>query len=75
MTSDTYHLAFKNGSIAIFIPGTATEFTLGKYKEELGKDYKGITMYLISGEELGKDYKGITMYLISGDSGKFAQGN
>jgi len=43
-----YSLAFESGEIAYFIPGTSDDFILQRYKEELGKDYKNITLYLLS---------------------------
>lgn len=46
-----YLLAFESGEIAYFIPGTTQEFILEKYKNELGKEYKNITLYLISEDD------------------------
>ena len=43
-----YLLAFESGKIAYFIPGTTEDFLLSKYKQELGKEYKQITLYLVS---------------------------
>ena len=63
-----YHLLYEDGSHAIWVPGTERKekFTLKRYKEEIGKDYKRITMFLctdcefklaedISGEESNDD--------------------
>lgn len=43
-----YVLTFENGEKALFIPGTVEAFKLNRYKEELGKDYKSITLFLMS---------------------------
>lgn len=39
-------LLFEDGSHAVYLPGQEEDFQLEKYKTELGKDYKRITMYL-----------------------------
>ena len=43
-----YLLAFESGEIALNIPGTFEKFCLSKYRDELGKEYKNITLFLIS---------------------------
>ena len=45
--SQAYHLLLEDGKKALFLPGSKTEpFTLSRYQEELGKDYKRITLFL-----------------------------
>ena len=45
--SQAYHLLLEDGKKALFLPGSKKElFTLGRYQEELGKDYKRITLFL-----------------------------
>ena len=47
--SQIYHLLYEDGQHAVYIPGSNKEpFTLGRYHEELGKDYKRITLFLCS---------------------------
>ena len=48
-----YHLLYEDGSHAIWVPGTdrKEKFTLKRYKEEIGKDYKRITMFLCTDHE------------------------
>lgn len=46
-----YLLLFEDGQCAQFLPGTTEFLTLKKYKEEIGKDYKGIVLYLCSEED------------------------
>ena len=48
-----YHLLYEDGSHAIWVPGTdrKEKFTLKRYKEEIGKDYKRITMFLCTNRE------------------------
>ena len=46
--SAEYLLAFESGEIAHHIPATTNDFVLSKYKEEIGREYKNITLYLIS---------------------------
>ena len=43
---EDYVLLFEDGSHAVYLPGQEEDFQLEKYKTELGKDYKRITMYL-----------------------------
>ena len=42
----TYKLCFPDGSEVSTLPGTKEPFTLEKYKEDLGKTYTRITLYL-----------------------------
>lgn len=45
--SQAYHLLLEDGKKALFLPGSKKEpFTLNRYQEELGKDYKRITLFL-----------------------------
>ena len=46
--NQVYHLLYEDGSHAIWVPGTERKekFTLKRCKEEIGKDYKRITMFL-----------------------------
>ena len=48
-----YHLLYEDGSHAIWVPGTdrKEKFTLKRYKEEIGKDYKRITMFICTDRE------------------------
>ena len=46
-----YSLTFENGDKATYIPGSSEPFTLRKYKEEVGKEYKSITFYLLSSSD------------------------
>lgn len=41
-----YVLVYPDGKLARTIPGSSDEFIMGKYKEELGKPYSRINMYL-----------------------------
>ncbi len=41
-----YVLVYPDGKLARTIPGGSDEFVMGKYKEELGKPYSRINMYL-----------------------------
>ena len=43
---EDYVLLFEDGSHAVYLLGQEEDFQLEKYKTELGKDYKRITMYL-----------------------------
>lgn len=43
-----YFLAFEGGDECVNMPGTSMPFNLAKYKEELGRDYKRIVLYLCS---------------------------
>ena len=45
----SYNLLYEDGSKALFLPGPKKElFTLSRYQEEVGKDFKRITLYLCS---------------------------
>ena len=45
--SQLYHLLYEDGQEAVFIPGSKSEeFTLSRYHEEIGKDFKRITLFL-----------------------------
>lgn len=47
--SQSYNLLYEDGSKALFLPGPKKElFTLSRYQEEVGKDFKRITLYLCS---------------------------
>ena len=47
--SQSYHLLYEDGTKALFLPGSKKEvFTLSRYQEEIGKDFKRITLYLCS---------------------------
>lgn len=44
---EDYVLLLENGKEAMFLPGSHKEFfSLKRYQEELGKDFKRITLYL-----------------------------
>lgn len=47
-----YKLAYTDGSEVINIPGTDEPFTLVKYKEELGKSYARISLFLLYKEDV-----------------------
>ncbi|KAK3744015.1 hypothetical protein QZH41_004824 [Actinostola sp. cb2023] len=50
----SYNLLYEDGSKAVFLPGsTSEEFTLKKYQQEIQKDFKRISLYLVTDE----DYK------------------
>ena len=51
-SEDSYALVYDDGSHAQFLPGSANFFDLEKYKTELGKDFKRITMYLCTSSDL-----------------------
>ncbi|PFX15215.1 Protein HEG-like 1 [Stylophora pistillata] len=45
--SQPYHLLLEDGQKALLLPGSKKElFTLSRYQEELGKDFKRITFFL-----------------------------
>ena len=53
---EDYVLLFEDGSHAVYLPGQEEDFQLEKYKTELGKDYKRITMYLCTADfEMSED--------------------
>ena len=43
-----YFLAFEGGNECALMPGTSMPFNLAKYKDEVGRDYKRIVLYLCS---------------------------
>ena len=49
---EQYHLIFESAQDAQFIPGTTEFFTLKRFKEEIGKDYKNIVLYLCTNRDL-----------------------
>lgn len=50
---DSYALLYEDGSYARFMPGSFKDFfNLEKYKAELGKDFKRITLYLCANSDL-----------------------
>ena len=52
-----YKLLFKDGKEARFLPGQSKEFfTLSRYKEELGRDYRRITLFLCTEEDFERNY-------------------
>lgn len=45
--NELYHLLYEDGTKALFLPGPKKEpFSLRRYQEEIGKDYKRITMFI-----------------------------
>ena len=48
-----YVLIYESGTIAMFLPGTSELFTLKRYQEELGKDYKRIVLFLCKQSDHG----------------------
>ena len=47
-----YKLLFEDGTEARSLPGQTKEFfTLSRYKEELGRDYRRITLFLCTEEQ------------------------
>ena len=55
---ETYSLVLMSGQEANFIPGTNEPFTLKRYKEEVGKDYKRIVLYLCTHLDIAKHQNG-----------------
>jgi len=52
-----YKLLFEDGTEARFLPGQSKEFfTLSRYKEELGRDYRRITLFLCTEEDFDRNY-------------------
>ena len=52
-----YKLLFEDGTEARFLPGQNKEFfTLSRYKEELGRDYRRITLFLCTEEDFDRNY-------------------
>ena len=55
MTEDgeNYMLSYDNGNEAMFMPGQTQDFfVLSKYREELGRDYRRIVLFLCTEENL-----------------------
>lgn len=48
---EEYRLLYESGKDAQFLPGTEF-FSLKRYREEIGKDYKSIVLYLCTNEDL-----------------------
>jgi hypothetical protein len=49
---ESYKLLYEDGSKALFLPGSKKEsFSLRRYQEEIGKDFKRITMYLCTNQD------------------------
>ena len=48
----SYSLAYPDGTEVVNVPGTSEPFTLVKYKEELGKGFTRIVLYLSFSEEV-----------------------
>ena len=52
-SEDSYALVYDDGSHAQFLPGSSKHFfDLEKYKTDIGKDFKRITMYLCTSSDL-----------------------
>ena len=52
MQNKAYVLLYEDGNRALFMPGGNKEFfDLSKYKEELGRDYRRICLYLCTEED------------------------
>ncbi|XP_028416429.1 uncharacterized protein LOC114540493 [Dendronephthya gigantea] len=51
-TTEKYDLLYEDGSHALFMPGTKDFFELEKYRFELGRDYKRITLYLCTQSDI-----------------------
>ena len=53
--TEIYSLLYEDGRIAMLLPGSTEEnFTLKRYREEIGKDYKSITFYLCTKSDFQK---------------------
>ena len=48
---EDYKLVYKNGDIVRYIPGTQTQFTVKRYKEDLGVGYSALIVYLVPYDE------------------------
>ena len=53
--SDEYVLCYPDQNIVEFIPGTNIEFTVERYKEEIGKPYSKIDLYLCNVSNVDSD--------------------
>ena len=60
----SFVLCYEDGSQAQFLPGTSNFFELTKYKEELGKDFKRITLFVCTEIE----YNHAEKYFMYGES-------
>ena len=49
---EEYSLLYPDGKEAYFLPGSSVKFQLDLYKEELGKPYSQVVLYLICSSEL-----------------------
>lgn len=59
-----YVILYEDGKQAKFLPGKDTEaFSLKKYKEELGRDYNRITMYLCTSDDFNFSPKVISLMM------------
>ena len=62
--NENYMLLYEDGSEAVFLPGGAKEFfVLSRYREELGRDYRRIILYLCK----AKDYECNYSYHVLGE--------
>ena len=62
--NENYMLLYEDGSEAVFLPGGAKEFfVLSRYREELGRDYRRIILYLCK----AKDYECNYSYNVLGE--------
>ena len=52
---EEYSLVYQDGQEALFLPGTREFFTAKRYKEQSGKDYKRITLYLCTKNDLRRN--------------------
>lgn len=50
--NETYQLVYITGKEAIFLPGTTEPFSLKRYQQEIGKDYKRIALYLCTDSDM-----------------------
>ena len=51
---EEYMLIYEDGKQAQFLPGTVEFFSLLRYHEEIGKDYKRIVLYLCTTTDLNR---------------------
>lgn len=55
--NENYMLLYDDGSEAIFLPGQGKQFfVLSRYKEELGRDYRRIVLFLCKEEDFEYNY-------------------
>ena len=65
MTEDgeNYMLSYDNGNEAMFMPGQTHDFfVLSKYREELGRDYRKIVLFLCTEENLREKLRVDSVY-------------